>query len=173
MLEHTCTVKTFLSVLANNDHFKDMIINHFSMLEPVLTDPECEFTRQLRINSDLIEVSDGWCFSISSRGFVRNPIEEFGRKSPRAFVEYQHTKKPDAKFFKDILKNSLSSTDVSHVCEYYLRLLNCEIKQHTIKVMCLIGEHNSGKASLFTPITRIIPARYIAVIPSKKPVTRA
>ena len=34
--------------------------------------------------------------------------------------------------------------------------------------MCLIGEPNSGKTSLFTPISRLIPARYIAMISKQK-----
>ena len=41
-------------------------------------DSECD--RQLKVNYDLIEVSDGWCFSISQREFVQKPIEEVGKK---------------------------------------------------------------------------------------------
>ena len=159
--EHACSIKKFLSVLANNDQLKEIIITNFNKLESILTDPECEFTKQLRINYDLIEVLNGWCFSLSQRRFVQNPIKEIGKECPRAFVQYPHTKEPEAKYFQEILENSLSPTGVTHFCEYYLRLLNHGIKQHKEKVMCLIGEPNSGKTSLFTPITRIIPARYL------------
>ena len=159
--EHACTVKKFLSVLARNEHLKDRIVTHFSKLESVLVDTECEFTSQLRINYDLIEVSDGWFFCASKRKFVQSAIQDVGKKSPRAFVEYDHAKKPDAKYFKEILENSLSPSDMSHFCEYYLRLLNYGIKHHKEKVMCLIGAPNSGKMSLFIPMTRIIPARYL------------
>ena len=106
-------------------------------------------------------MSGGWFFSASKREFVQNAIRDVGKESPRAFVEYDHTKTPDAKYFKEILENSLSPSDVSHFCEYYLRLLNYGIKQHKEKVMCLTGAPNSGKTSLFTPMTRIIPARYL------------
>ena len=34
--------------------------------------------------------------------------------------------------------------------------------------MCLIGEPNSGKTSLFMPITHFIPARYVAMISKQK-----
>ena len=34
--------------------------------------------------------------------------------------------------------------------------------------MSLVGEPNSGKTSLFTPITSFIPARYIAMISKQK-----
>ena len=159
--EHASSIKKFLSVLANNDQLKEIIITNFNKLESILADPECEFTKQLRINYDLIEVSNGWCFSLSQRTFVQNPIQEIGKESPRAFVQYSHTKEPEAKYFKEILQNILSPTDVTYFCEYYLRLLNHGIKQHKEKVMCLIGEPNSGKTSLFTPITRIIPTRYL------------
>ena len=57
---------------------------------------------------------------------------------------------------------------MAHFCEYFIRLLNCRIKQHKEKVMCLVGEPNSGKTSLFTPISRLIPARYIAMITKQK-----
>ena len=57
---------------------------------------------------------------------------------------------------------------MAHFCEYYIRLLNCGTKQHKERVMCLVGEPNSGKTSLFTPITRFIPARYIAMISKQK-----
>ena len=103
----------------------------------------------------------GWFFSASKREFVQNAIREVGKESLRAFVEYDHTKTPDAKYFKEILENSVSPSDTSHFCEYYLRLLNNGIKQHKENVMCLIGGPNSEKASLFTPMTRIIPARFL------------
>ena len=96
-----------------NDHLKDRIVTHFSRLESVLADPECEFTSQLRINYDLTEVSDGWFFSASKREFVQNAIRDVGKESPRVFVEYDHTKTPDVKYFKEILENSLSPSDMS------------------------------------------------------------
>ena len=74
--------------------------------ESVLADPECGFTNPLRINYDLIEVSDGWFFSASKREFVQNAIRDAGKESPRAFVEYDHTMSPDAKYFKEILENN-------------------------------------------------------------------
>ena len=152
--EHACSIKKFLSLLANNDQLKDIIVNNFCKIEKFLADPECEFFTQLNVNCDLIEGSGGWCFSISQRKFVQNAIKEVGKDSPRAFLLYMYnpTKEPDAKYFKEILQNSLSPTDVSHFCEYFLRLLNHGIKQHKGRVLCLIGEPNSGETSPFTPI---------------------
>ena len=168
--QHCCSLTKFLSLLGNNDQFKNSIVNHLSKLVEILGNRECEFMRQLRINYDLIEVNEGWCLSISQRKFVLNPIKEtdIGRESPRAFVEFDHTKEPDPGYFKQILENSLNQLEMAHFAEYYVRLLNCRIKQHKEKVMCLIGEPNSGKTSLFTPLTRLIPTRYIAMISKQK-----
>ena len=160
---HCCSVKKFLSLLASNDQFKDTIIKNLNKLVEILGDKDCEFMKQLCINYDLIEVNGGWCFSISQRKFVFHPIKEtdIGKESPRAYIDYQHTKTPDPGYFKEILQNSLNQLEMAHFCEYYIRHLNCRIKQHKERVMCLIGEPNSGKASLFTPITRIVPPRYV------------
>ena len=153
--KHCCTVKKFLSVLGTSECFK---------LDNLLSDRESEFGKQLKINYDyLIEVLDGWCFSISRREFVENAIShsDIGRESPRAFVAYRRDKSPDVAFFKEILENSLSEDEIGHFCEYFIRLLNYGTKHHKEKVLCLIGEPNSGKTSLFTPITAIIPQRLV------------
>ena len=115
-------------------------------------DKECEFTKELRINYDLIEVKEGWCFWISQRKFVLYPIghNDIGKESPRAFIDYEHTKEPSPGYFKEILNNSLNQTEIEHFCEY---------KEHKERVLCLIGQPNGGKTSLFTPIARIIPTR--------------
>jgi len=84
--EHACSIKKFLSLLANNDQLKDIIVNNFCKIEKFLADPECEFFTQLNVNFDLIKVSGGWCFSISQRKFVQNAIEEVGKDSPWAFL---------------------------------------------------------------------------------------
>lgn len=78
---------------------------------------------------------------------------EIGNESP---IEYGQTKMPDPGYIKQILKNSLNQQEMAHFCEYYIGLLNCRTNQHKGRVMCLVGEPNSGKTSLFTPITSFI-----------------
>ena len=104
--QHCCTVKKVLSLLGNSEHFKETIIKHLNKLDS-------EFPRQLKINYDLIEVSDGFCFSISERRFVENAIRDsdVGRETPRVYVEYEHHKVPEPRYFKEILENSLSKTE--------------------------------------------------------------
>ena len=89
-------------------------------------------------------------------------------QSPRAYVDYEHTKKSDPGNFKQILENSLNEPEMVYFCKYFTRLLNCCIKQHKEKVMWLVGEPNSGRTSLFTSISCPIPARYIAMISKQK-----
>ena len=158
--QHCCRVKTFLSLLGNSEYFQETMVKHLNKLNSLLGDPESEYPRQLHINYDLIEVSDGFCFSISERRFVQNAIRdsEIGRETPRAYVPYKQDKVPEPRYFKEILENSLSNTEIQFFCEYFIRLLHYGTKQHK-EVLCLIGEPNSGKTSLFAPITRIIPER--------------
>ena len=61
----------------------------------ILGDRECEFVRQLRIQYDLIEVTGGWCFSISQRKFVFEPMKDadIGKESPRVYFDYTNTLK--------------------------------------------------------------------------------
>ena len=83
-------------------------------VDSLLSDRECELGKQLKINHDLIEVLDGWCFSISKRQFVENAIShsDVGRESPRAFVVYKRDKSPDVTFFKENLENSLRAAKI-------------------------------------------------------------
>ena len=158
--QHCCSVKKFLSILASNPSLKEAIIKHMAKLESLLADPDNELVKQLKINFDLIEVNDGWCFSLKQRKFVKYRQEDEAELlSPRAFVPYDRFKTPEPGFFKEILTNSLDETEIGHFCEYYVRLLNHKGKQHKEKVLCLVGEPNSGKTSLFTPITAIVPTR--------------
>ena len=167
---HCFSVKKFLALLGSNDQFKDTIIKHLNKLVEILGDRECEFVKQLRVNYDVIEVNGGWCFSIGQRKFVLLRIKstEIGKESPRAYIDYEHTKTPDQGYFKQILQKAFDKQEIAHFCQYYIRLLNCGTKQHKERVMYLVGKPNGGKTSLFMPITRFIPARYIAMISKQK-----
>jgi len=112
--QHCCKVKQFLLLLGNSGHFKETIVKHLDKLDSILADPESEFPRQLRINYDFVEVSDGLCFSISERRFVENAIRdsEVSRETPRVYVEYKHDQVPEPRYFKEILENSPSNTEV-------------------------------------------------------------
>ena len=158
--QNCCTVKTFLSLLSNSKYFQETMVKHLNKLNSLLSDPESKYPQQLHIKYDLIEVSDGFCFFISE-SFVQNAIRVsgIGRETPRAYVPYKHNKVPELHYNKEILENSLSNTEIQFFSQYFIRLLHYGTKQHKENVPCLIGEPNSGKTSLFAPITRIIPER--------------
>ena len=81
----------------------------------MLADPECKLTRPIRINCDLIEVSNGWCFSISMRQFEVNPVKEC--ETPRGFIEYvffldeTYTKLLDPDDWKTLTQGGLTAND--------------------------------------------------------------
>ena len=71
-----CSMKTFLLNLMGNESFKDRLVQHFSRLLPLLSEPESVLISQLKIDQDLVEVQDGWFWSFSSGSFVRGIIPE-------------------------------------------------------------------------------------------------
>ena len=57
-------------MLGTIECFKETIVKHLNKLDNLLSARESKFGKQLKINYDLIEVLDGWCFSISRREFT-------------------------------------------------------------------------------------------------------
>ena len=70
----------------------------------------------------------------------------------------------DPKYFREILENSLSESEVATFCEDFLRLLSYNKKKHKDRVPCLVGAANSGKTSLFFPIQGLIHHGNIATV---------
>ena len=56
-------VKSYLHKLLTNEPLRESIIKHFQILEHILSHPACEVIQQLKFELDLIEVSNGYCFS--------------------------------------------------------------------------------------------------------------
>ena len=143
-------------VSASNDHFKETIIKHLNKLVEILGDRESDFIKQMRINYDLIEVNG--VFQLARESLYQIPSKNL------ILAKNLRGRSSSTNTLKSQIQNSLSQLEIAHFCEYFIRVFNCRIKQHKEKVMCLIGEPNSGKTSLFTPISHLIPARYIAMI---------
>ena len=53
-------------------------------------------------------------------------------------------------------------------CEEYLKLLNYNKKKYKDKVLCLVGDTNSGKTSLFFPILSIVHHRSVATVTKQR-----
>ena len=133
---YKCSVADWLGALEGNEHFREDLIKHGDNVRERLSRPESQTIRQLSVNFDLIEVNVGWCFSIESKTFLPNAIEdgEVGKISPRAFVEYDHFNGPSPRYFKQILQNSLEEHEVQLFCHDFINLLRYNQKTHKQKV---------------------------------------
>ena len=136
----------------------------------LLSDPFCELFAPLIINHDLIEVNDGWCWSINRRSFLESAIQDhqIGKVSPGAFCPYDPARDPDPKYFKEVLENSLGEQDLRNFCADFLKLLSYNQKRHKDKVPCLLGDANSGKTSLFFPILGLIHHGNVATVTKQR-----
>lgn len=172
---YKCEARAFINSLATNEQFKSRLVKEMRKITELLADPLCELFEPLVIDYDLIEVSDGICWSLKKRAFVECPIEEnqIGKISPRAFSAYDSTKQPEPKYFREILENSLSPTEVSTFCEDFVKLLNYSQKKHKDLVPCLVGEANSGKTSLFHPIQGLVHHGNIATVTKQRAFNKA
>lgn len=170
-----CDARAFINTLATNEQFKSRLVREMKKIIEMLSDPLCELFEPLVIDYDLIEVNNGVCWSLQTRAFVESPIEEnqIGKISPRAFSAYDSNKEADPKYFREILENSLSQSEVSTFCEDYLKLLNYNKKQHKDRVPCLVGDANSGKTSLFFPIQGLVHHGNIATVTKQRAFNKA
>ena len=167
--------RAFVNTLATNEFFKSRLIRDMRKVIELLSDPHCELFQPLVIDYDLIEVNDGVCWSVKNRSFVESPIEErqVGKVSPRAFCAYDPERDADPKYFREILENSLSESEVATFGEDFLRLLNYNKKKHKDRVPCLVGAANSGKTSLFFPIQGLIHHGNIATVTKQRAFNKA
>ena len=63
-------VSSYLHKLLANDCLRDGVMKHFQLLQKFLAHPACEIIKQMKFNNDLIEVSNGFCFSVNQRRFI-------------------------------------------------------------------------------------------------------
>ena len=167
---YKCDAAAFINTMATNEFFKARLVREMRNVIGLLSDPFCELFAPLTINHDLIEVNDGWCWSIKRRSFLENAIQDhqIGKVSPRAFCPYDQARDPDPKYFKEVLENSLGEQDLRNFCDDFLKLLSYNQKRHKDKVPCLVGDANSGKTSLFFPILGLIHHGNVATVTKQR-----
>ncbi|KAK3734488.1 hypothetical protein QZH41_008196, partial [Actinostola sp. cb2023] len=172
---YKCDVSSFIGTLEGNESFRSRLVKFGEKVKERIKNPKSQLIRQIKVLHDLIEVKDGWCLSISKRRFIKEPIskDQVGKFSPRAYFHCDHDILPDAKFFREILENSLSNDQIKDFCNDFLNLLKFQGKQHKEKVPCLVGDANSGKTSLFAPILGVIPPSKIARVTKQKSFNKA
>ena len=75
-------------------------------LTTLLSEPACQLLAPIKIDFNFIEVSDGFCFDIERKTFIRNPKRLKG--SPRAYVRYTYHEDeiPNPKSFIERIDNN-------------------------------------------------------------------
>ncbi len=164
------TSTRYLNKLLANDAINDSLAKNFHNIERFLSHPACEIVPQIQFDFNL-EVSNGFCFSISKRAFVPNPINESmsGKLSPRAYVPYDCSSQPQPKYFRRAIHNSFPEEQVrlNFLNKFYQCFLAYKIPQKTRKLV-VTGPRDSGKTSWASIFRRIIPEEYIASITNER-----
>ena len=143
-------VSSYLNKLLANAALNNDLLRHFQPVEKILSHPACKMIKQIEFDLDLIEVSNGFCFSISQRKFVENPIppSKVGKISPQAFVPYDCSTPPQPKYFKQGILNSFpeKAKRVNFLNKFYHCLLANKMPQKTRKLV-VAGPRDSSKTS--------------------------
>ena len=168
-------VKAFVNSLAANESFKARLLRGMKKVIDLLADPDCEVIRPIIVDYNLIEVNDGYCWSVSERRFLKTaiPADKVSLVTTRAFSRYDPLKVPQPKYFREVVENSLSEADIAMFCEDFLRLLHFNQKKHKERVPCLVGEADSGKTSLFYPILGLIHHSNVTTVTKQKVFNKA
>ena len=160
-------VSSYLNKLLANDALNNDLVRHFQAVERILSHPACEMIKQIKFDLDLIEVSNGFCFSISKRAFIANaiPSSKIGKLSPRAFVPYDCSTPPQPRYFQEGVLNSFPGEEerVNFLNKFYQCLFASKMPQKTRKLV-VAGPRDSGKTSWCNVFHRIIPPECIASV---------
>ena len=126
---------------------RDNILRHFASIEKFLSHQACEIIQQIKFDLDLIEVSNGNCFSIKSHNFIPCPISApmLGKISPRA---YDHTTPQDPHYFEEAILNSFPDDDerVRFLNKFYQCFSAFNMPQK-VKKLVFAGPKDSRKTS--------------------------
>lgn len=71
------------------------------------------------------------------------------------------------------MTNSLSTAQIASLCDDFLKLFECQSREHKQKVPCLIGPSNSGKTSLFMATNKIIDPSKVARVTKQREFNKA
>ena len=119
---------------------------------------------------DLIKVKNGACWSLKRRSFVEDAIAEhqIGKVTPRAFCPCEPNQVSDAKYFRQILENSLSPDDVCRFCEEYVNFSITTRK--SIRTRCCVWSEmpTAVRRVCFFPILSIVHHRNVATVTKQR-----
>ena len=164
-------VTSYVNKLLSNESIRASVLKHFATLVRLLSHPACEIVRQIEFDLDLIEVSNGYCFQISTRGFVYQPIplDQYGLISPRAFVPYDCGTAPRPGYFKQGIVNSFPDVAVrANFCNKFYQCLLAGKMPQKIRKLVAAGPRDSGKTSWASIFHLIIPEGKIASVTGER-----
>ena len=155
-----CSVDGIVHAILGNKKMADLLASQVNQIASILNNKGCQIIKQLTTDHSLIEVKPfGTCFNISRKISVESPLpdDQVEKVNPRAYVSktYEKDKVPYPKKIVETIENSFEDPDeMLHFVKKYSQLLSHgEFPQKTEK-LCLVGETNCGKTSLFPPLLR-------------------
>ena len=97
-------VESYINKLMISDLIGEDVVKFCRKIIEIMCHPDRELIRQIKFNWDLIEVKDGYCFSIGRRDFIKCPIEDknIGHISPGAYAPYYDCKENQPLVFQTI-----------------------------------------------------------------------
>ena len=159
------SVKAYLRILERNDAIAGSIRRFGQILKEILSSPDCKNIRQIKIDLDVIEVSDGWAFQISRRRFYEYRREDFEGRSARAFVEYDARTPPQAeRFAEDIINSFQPVHDRINVLNKMYQCLMAKRVPTPIKKLLFVGPQDSGIHTWLSIFRRLISRERIVTL---------
>ena len=67
-------VESYINKLMISDLIGEDVVEFCRKIIEIMCHPDCELIRQIKFNWDLIEVKDGYCFSIGRSDFIECPL---------------------------------------------------------------------------------------------------
>lgn len=132
-------VSSYLNKLLANDAINEQLVNNLKSVETILSHPAYEIIPQIVFDFNLIEVSNSFCFAISTRAFLPNAIRDcqIGKLSPRAYLPYDCSSSLEPGYFREGIYNSFPDENVrmSFLNKFYQCLLAHKIPQKTRKLV--------------------------------------
>ena len=165
-------VESYVNKMMVSDVVGEDLVKLCRKIIEIMSHHECELIPQIRFDWDLIELKDGYCFSISKRDFIECPIEtrDIGKISPRAYAPYYNCKEePVHLYFKQSNENSFPnlSTKINFLNKY-CQCLTVNKFPHKCPKLVVAEPRDSGK-STWTPVfLSIVLFRYIASITKER-----
>ena len=162
------SVDNFINECLGNVFLRGIIVPFVDQIVKRLGHPNCGYIKQIKIQWDLIEVEDGYAWSISAMKFVPLNKEFFGKITPRKYVKLNRNRPVDAKYFAEMLQNSFPDVEnrILFLVKWY-QLLGPPMP-FKLKKLLVFGEPDCGKSTIVKPVLQFIPMENMASFTKEK-----